>query len=80
MRSSMIAVASTCFLAVLLSIVAPAAHATDDSVTVITRWYAAPGREGEVEARVLKFVEFVRKTEPNITYRAHRSKGEWGQA
>jgi quinol monooxygenase YgiN len=50
------------------------ASAADESVTVTSRFYAAPGREAEVEARFLKFVEYVRKAEPNITYRLYRSK------
>ena len=32
------------------------------------------GREAELEAIILKSVEFVRKAEPDITYRAYRSK------
>ena len=46
----------------------------DDSVMVIARLYATAGREAELEARLLKSVEFVRKAEPDITYRAYRSK------
>ena len=75
MRRSMIALSSTCLLAVVLSGGAtPATYAADESVTVVARLYASPGREAELEARILKTVEFVRKAEPNIAYRAHRSK------
>ena len=75
MRRSMIALSSTCLFAVVLfGGVAPATYAADESVTVVARLYASPGREAELEARLLKVVEFVRKAEPNITYRLHRSK------
>ena len=49
------------------------ACAADESVTKISRHYAVPGREAEVEARFLKLVAFVRKAEPNVTYRLYRS-------
>jgi quinol monooxygenase YgiN len=57
----------------LLVVAAQAARAADESVTLIGRFYASPGREAEVEARFLQLVAFVRKAEPNITYRLHRS-------
>ena len=74
MRSSMITLTGSCLLAVLLFGVAPGAYAADEAVTIIARFYATPGREGELETRILKSVDFVRKAEPNITYRAYRSK------
>jgi quinol monooxygenase YgiN len=43
---------------------------------LISRLYAAPGREAELETRVLKSVEFVRKAEPTTVIRAYRSKKE----
>ena len=58
----------------LLSVVADAASAADDSIAVTARFYATPGREAEVEARLLQVVAFVRKAEPNITYRLQRSQ------
>ena len=74
MRRSTITVTATCLLVMLLAGVAVVAHAADESVTVTARLYATPGREGELEARILKSIEFVRKAEPDITYRAYRSK------
>jgi quinol monooxygenase YgiN len=65
------------FAASLLSAIAwmPArAQAGDDSVIVFAKLYATPGREAEAEARLLKLIEFVRKSEPNITYRIYHSK------
>lgn len=49
------------------------AHA-DDSVIVISRQYAAPGREAELQERFLKVIAYVRKVEPGHTYRLYRSK------
>lgn len=60
--------------AIAASNVALPAKAADETVTVMARLYATPGREAEVEARLLKTLEFVRKAEPNITYRYYRSK------
>ena len=53
---------------------ASVAQAADESVMLISRLYAAPGREAELETRVLKSVEFVRKIEPTTVIRAYRSK------
>lgn len=50
------------------------AFAADESVTVVARIYVTPGREAEAEGRFLKLIEFVRKAEPNVTYRFHRSR------
>ena len=47
--------------------------AADESVTVIGRFEATPGREAEAEARLLLVVDYVRKAEPNTIYRLHRS-------
>ena len=40
---------------------------------MIARFVATPGREDELEARLLKTVEFVRTAEPAYTFRMHRS-------
>lgn len=58
----------------LLSAVADTASAADESIAVTARFYATPGREAEVEARLLQVVAFVRKAEPDITYRLQRSQ------
>ena len=52
------------------------AQPADESVMLISRLYAAAGREAELEARVLRSVEFVRKAEPTTIIRAYRSKKE----
>ena len=62
------------FLVLLLASTPLGVSVADDSVMVIARLYATAGREAELEARILKSVEFVRKAEPDITYRAYRSQ------
>lgn len=76
MRRSALSLAKTILCGVLLVGAAQIACAADESVTLIGRFYAAPRREAEVEARFLKIVAFVRKAEPNTTYRLYRSKTE----
>jgi quinol monooxygenase YgiN len=49
---------------------------SDGPIVLVSRFYATPGRENEVQARFLKIVEFVRKAEPNTVYRLHRSAQE----
>ena len=60
-------------LAALLAISGESARA-DEQVIITERFYPAPGREAELETRLLKAVKFVKQAEPNITYRLHRSK------
>lgn len=48
----------------------------DEQVVVVARFYPAPGREAELEARLLRSVKYVKQAEPNITYRFHRSVKE----
>jgi quinol monooxygenase YgiN len=45
----------------------------DDPIVVFSRVYATPGREAELEARLVKQVAFVKEAEPNVTYRFYRS-------
>jgi len=52
---------------------APVVAVADESIAVVAHIRAGPGREAEAEARLRKVVEFVRKAEPNITYRLYRS-------
>jgi quinol monooxygenase YgiN len=47
-----------------------------EQVVIVGRFYPAPGREAELEARLMGSVSFVKKAEPNITYRLHRSSKE----
>ena len=61
------------FLLLAGIITPPVATAADEAITIVGRFYPTPGREDELEARPLKSVEFVRKAEPNISYRVHRS-------
>lgn len=49
------------------------AQATDGQIVRVSKFYPAPGREGELQARFLRVVEYVRKVEPKTVYRLHRS-------
>ena len=49
------------------------ARAQDAAVVVIVKVFPSPGREDELHARYLKQLEFLRKAEPNATFRLHRS-------
>jgi quinol monooxygenase YgiN len=62
-------------LAALVAVSGESALA-DEQVIIAARFYPAPGREAELETRLLKTVKFVRQAEPNITYRLHRSAQE----
>jgi quinol monooxygenase YgiN len=48
----------------------------DEQVIIVSRFYPIAGREAELEARLVRSVKFVKKAEPNITYRLHRSAKE----
>lgn len=74
MRRSVFSLVTIILCGALLVGAAQIAYAADEPVTLIARFYAAPGREADVEARFLKLVAFVRKAEPNTTYRLYRSK------
>ena len=63
-------VASACVLMVAMT----PARAADETITVVAKLYATPGRESEAEARLPKTLAFVHNSEPNITYRIYRSK------
>jgi quinol monooxygenase YgiN len=74
-RSILSVAGSAIFIAVLLS-APPAASAADEPITISARFYPAPGREAEAEARLLQVVAYVRKAEPGAIYRLHRSSNE----
>lgn len=70
---------SICFAvlaALAVSAFAPIAQAADESVVVIVKVYPGVGREDELQARYLKQAEFLRRFEPNATFRLHRSTKE----
>src|SRR5580704_1327418 len=50
-----------------------AGHAAEEQVILTSRFYPTAGREAELEARLLRIVELVKKAEPDYTYRLHRS-------
>jgi quinol monooxygenase YgiN len=76
MRKPMLALARACFAGAVFTAVAPVASAADGAVVVVVRFYPTPGKEEELEARLLRSAAFVRKAEPNFTYRLHRSLKE----
>ena len=43
-------------------------RAADEAITVVARLQASPGREAELEARLVKVAEFVHRAEPGHTY------------
>lgn len=57
---------------VLVALVAVPAFAADP-VVVIVKVFPSSGREDELQAQYLKRVEYLRKAEPNATFRLHRS-------
>lgn len=59
--------------AILIVALASNSMAADEGIVVTARFVAAPGREAELEARLLKTVAFVRQAEPNYVYRLQRS-------
>jgi len=59
---------------VMLAPVASIIHADDESFTVLVRFYPAPGREAELQARLSKLRDFVRKHNPGVTYKLYRSE------
>ena len=44
-----------------------------DPVVVTVKVFPTPGREDELQAEYLKRIEYLRKAEPNATFRLHRS-------
>ena len=62
-------------LAALFAIFGEMARA-EEQIVIVGRFYPAPGREAELETRLLRSVKFVKQVEPNVTYRLHRSAKE----
>src|SRR5258707_2586232 len=48
----------------------------DEPIITVNRLYPAPGREAELEARLVRIVKYLKKAEPTVTYRLHRSAKE----
>ena len=69
------------FLATLVCVFASqAAYAqtlpSDGPIVIVAKFYPTPGREEELQTRFLKAAEFLRKAEPNLVLRLHRSTKE----
>jgi quinol monooxygenase YgiN len=74
MRQSRIRLVAGMLCAVALATVAPTVYADNQSFTVLVRFYPAPGREAELQARLSKLRDFVHKHNPGVTYKLHRSE------
>ncbi len=48
----------------------------DERVVIVARYSPTPGREAELEARLLRALKFMKQAEPNVSYRLHRSAKE----
>jgi quinol monooxygenase YgiN len=48
----------------------------DEQVFTVGRYYPAPGREAELEARLVRIAKYLKQKEPTVTYRLHRSAKE----
>lgn len=59
-------------LAALVALISMPAFAADP-IVVIVKVFPSAGREDELQAQYLKRVEYLRKAEPNATFRLHRS-------
>ena len=57
----------------LQSVIVPVACAADESVIVVVKVFPTVGREDELQIRYEKQLDFLRKAEPNASFRLHRS-------
>lgn len=56
----------------LVALINVPAHAAEP-IVVVVKVFPSAGREDELQAQYLKRIEFLRKSEPNATFRLHRS-------
>jgi quinol monooxygenase YgiN len=75
MHKTFAALVAACFAAALFFEISPA-RAAEETVLWTARFYAAPGREAEVETRFRNLVDFVREAEPAVTYRLYRLRND----
>ena len=52
------------------------AYAGDEALIVTAKLHATAGREAEAGARLVKFTEYIRKSEPGVTFRMFHSNGD----
>lgn len=69
---------SECFriLSMMVAVSAPIYAAqtnAEEPIVVVVRVFPGAGREDELQARYLKQLEFLRRTEPNARFALHRS-------
>jgi len=65
-----------CLALVTLFAVSGQMARADEQVVIVGRYYPAPGREAELEARLLQVLKHLKQAEPNVTFRLHRSAKE----
>jgi quinol monooxygenase YgiN len=63
-------------LVALQSAAVNVAKAADESIVVVVKVFPGAGREDELQARYEKQLEFLRRSEPNATFRLHSSMKE----
>jgi len=73
MRRSMRHLAAIVVATAVLGFAVPLVHATDDSFTVLVRFYPVSGREAELQARLTKLKDFGHVPNPGVTYTLHWS-------
>ena len=76
MRAFIHVVCAVAAFAVLANTVVEDAQAADGSIVVLRKTFPTPGREGELQSRWLKLLEFLRKAEPNADIHLHRITSE----
>jgi quinol monooxygenase YgiN len=64
------------FVAVLLIISIPALAQPVGPVVVLVKVFPSAGREGELQALYLKRLEYLRKAEPDASFKLHRTAKE----
>jgi quinol monooxygenase YgiN len=48
----------------------------NERVVIVARFYPSPGREAQLEERLLRSLNYVKRAEPNVAYHLHRSAKE----
>ena len=74
MRANLSVAAVALSVATLLLAAPDQSLAAENGVTGVVKLVASPGREAELQDRLIKLVAFAKKTEPGSTYWLSRSK------
>jgi quinol monooxygenase YgiN len=76
MRESIWMACAIAAFAVLASTSVSNAQTADGSIVMVRKNFPTPGREDELQSRLLRLVDFLRKAEPNAVFRLHRTTKE----